>query len=395
MNKYLAGLIVSCCISGGLQAQTFDSYIDQILASNPDLLSARAAAASELYEARSENALDDPEIELSRQWAKGDSENKFEISVSQSFDWPGVYAARSKALKSQSRAMDYLNLSKELDARLEAKTLLLDIIYNKKQIKCLSEQFEAINRLVEKYTTGVERGELSRMDLMKLKIERIRISNSLDDAKLQSAVLKQSLSALAGGNSCDDIIAAMNEYPEEVILSVDDYDRILTEADPQGKYNALMAQSQRDIVKAESRKRLPSLSLGYIHSREDGDIFNGMSVGVSLPFFSAKNKVKAARALETSMQYEQQTIALQRKATMESNRIKTVDLFRRMNEMQSVFKNSDATSMLVKALEGGQISVLEYLNEVQYYLEARSELLTLEYEYQVAAANLNKYNILR
>ncbi len=395
MNKYLAGLIVSCCISGGLQAQTFDSYIDQILASNPDLLSARAAAASELYEARSENALEDPEIELSRQWAKGDSENKFEISVSQSFDWPGVYAARSKALKSQSRAMDYLNLSKELDARLEAKTLLLDIIYNKKQIKCLSEQFDAISRLVEKYTTGVERGELSRMDLMKLKIERIRISNSLDEAKLQSAVLKQSLSALAGGNSCDDIIAAMNEYPEEVILSVEDYDRILTEADPQGKYNMLMAQSQRDIVKAESRKRLPALSLGYIYSREDGDTFNGMSVGVSLPFFSARNKVKAARALETSMQYEQQSIALQRKATMESNRVKTVDLFRRMNEMQSVFKNSDATSMLLKALEGGQISVLEYLNEVQYYLEARNELLTLEYEYQVAAANLNKYNVLR
>lgn len=395
MNRYLAGLMVSCCLCGGLHAQTFDSYVDQILASNPDLLSARAAAASELYEARSENALDDPEIEFERQWARGDSENKFGISVSQSFDWPGVYAARSKALKSQSRAMDYLNLSKELDARLEAKTLLLDIIHNKKQIACLSEQFDAINRLVEKYTTGVERGELSRMDLMKLKIERIRISNSLDDARLQAAVLKESLSALAGGNSCDGIIAAMNEYPQEVILPAEDYVRLLAEADPQGKYNALMAQSQRDMVKAETRKRLPSLSLGYLHTREDGDVFNGLSVGVSLPFFSTRNKVKAAKALETSMVYEQQSLTLQRKATMESNRIKTADLFRRMNEMQSVFKNSDATSMLVKALDGGQISVLEYLNEVQYYLQARSELLTLEYEYQVAAANLNKYNILR
>ena len=50
--------------------------------------------------------------------------------------------------------------------------------------------------------------------------------------------------------------------------------------------------------------------------------------------------------------------------------------------------------MLEKALSGGQISLLNYLLELRYFLEAQQTLLDLEFEYNSILAKLNKYSLL-
>ena len=50
--------------------------------------------------------------------------------------------------------------------------------------------------------------------------------------------------------------------------------------------------------------------------------------------------------------------------------------------------------MLQKALEGGQISLLDYLLELRYFLEAQQTLLDLEFEYNTLMTDLNKYQLL-
>ena len=49
--------------------------------------------------------------------------------------------------------------------------------------------------------------------------------------------------------------------------------------------------------------------------------------------------------------------------------------------------------ILNKALAGGQISLLTYLQEVRYFVEARAVMLEMESEYNQVLVNLNKYKM--
>ena len=60
----------------------------------------------------------------------------------------------------------------------------------------------------------------------------------------------------------------------------------------------------------------------------------------------------------------------------------------------SVLTDSSNIEMLEKALSGGQISLLNYLLELRYFLEAQQTLLDLEFEYNSILAKLNKYSLL-
>lgn len=61
------------------------------------------------WKAYMEKILEAPEVEFSRVWnTESGGENKWSLSVSQSFDWPGVYAARREATRSSRSAMHFL-----------------------------------------------------------------------------------------------------------------------------------------------------------------------------------------------------------------------------------------------------------------------------------------------
>lgn len=61
----------------------------------------------------------------------------------------------------------------KLEKRLEIKLIYIAIINNKKNRQIIEERLEIMDRLIEKYSRGVELGQLSRLDLNKLLIEKI------------------------------------------------------------------------------------------------------------------------------------------------------------------------------------------------------------------------------
>lgn len=208
------------------------------------------------------------------------------------------------------------------------------------------------------------------------------------------ALLKSTLEVQNGGKNCDDIIASIDNYPDDVILPAEEYEKIIEENDPSVKYSSLMMQSQVQRVKAERLTRLPGFTLGYHHSWEDGDVFNGMIVGVTLPFFSTHNKVRAAKALSRSLEYDEMTVAIKKRATAKADREKALALYKQMSAYEAVLKNDNSVDLLGKSLDGGQISLLDYLGEMDYYMQAERDYLAAQYQYHQTLANLNKYKVL-
>ena len=375
-------------------AQNFDTLLNKVVSNNTELMSSVAATHSELLSLKSENNLPDPEVELEYQWGRHEVGDKFDVNVTQGFDWPGVYAARGKANKIASEAMSYLNRSNYIDKRLEIKQTLIDIVNVKKNMAVVKGRIALMDTMIEKYTTGVNNGELTILDLRKLKIEKIRLNESMAALESEFALLKSTLEVQNGGKNCDDIIASIDNYPDDVILPAEEYEKIIEENDPSVKYSSLMMQSQAQRVKAERLTRLPGFTLGYHHSWEDGDVFNGMIVGVTLPFFSTHNKVRAAKALSRSLEYDEMTVAIKKRATAKADREKALALYKQMSAYEAVLKNDNSVDLLGKSLDGGQISLLDYLGEMDYYMQAERDYLAAQYQYHQTLANLNKYKVL-
>lgn len=393
MRKYIIPILF--CLTEISFASSFDALVDSVIDNNPSLKSSDLQMKSEIYDAKSENMLSAPEAEFEYLWGRHDAGYKLNAGITQEFDWPGIYSARNKAIKTKSRALQYLRASNEMEKRLEIKLLYIDIIHNKKNKAILQERMDIMDQLIEKYARGVALGQLSRIDLNKLKIENIRLKNSMTNLDSEAQVLRSSLDKLNGGKPCQNIIDLLNEYPDEIILPVEEYDRLLADADPMAKYSESLTESQRYYIKAEKMTRMPGFSLGYHHSVEGGEVFNGLSVGIKLPSFSSRNKIKAAEAVSESLLYEQDMIKVEKRAEMIANRNNSVELLKKYSEYKSVMKNDDSISQLQKSLDAGEISIIDYLAEMDFFMVAAQEMLQLEYDYMIAVTNLNKYKLLR
>lgn len=385
----LAAFTITC--AAGATAQNFDTLLNRVISNNPELMSSVALNRSELYNMRSDNTLPDPEVDVDYLWGKGAAGNKFDFSVSQGVDWPGLYSARGKVNKTASQAFFNENRSDYINKRLEIKLAMLDIVSAKKRVALLNERLALIDTLVNKYSTGMKRGEITILDLQKLKLERLRLNESLTDASASLTEGVIILTRLNGGEDCNDIIEMLDSYPDESILPLESYEEAIADNDPAIKRASLMVDMGDERIKAERLSRLPSFSLGYHYNREEGETFNGIVFGLKLPIFSTRYKVKSARALRNSYEYDRLAMSATKLSEMKIAREKAVSLYKKITDYDSVIKSVDAERLLRMALDGGQISMLEYLTELDFYLQAETEQLDNIYNYHVALASLNKY----
>ena len=144
-----------------------------------------------------------------------------------------------------------------------------------------------------------------------------------------------------------------------------------------------------------SRSALPSLSVGYIHNVEIGDHFNGFSVGMSLPFFS--NRHRKAQALAELEASESNRLAaeleISRRVIADYTAAKNLD--KRISQYAPLFPagaKDDYLDLLRKSFDGGQMTLIMYLYEINYYTEARSAYITLLHDRATAMLSLSRFD---
>ena len=112
-------------------ATPFDDALATLLANNLAPRAEQLRAQAEIETMKADNQLPPPEAEFSRVWgSNAEVGNKWALSISQGFDWPGIYSARREAVRKARTASQYLYESTLLEARAEARQLLIDAIHN-------------------------------------------------------------------------------------------------------------------------------------------------------------------------------------------------------------------------------------------------------------------------
>ena len=119
--------------------------------------------------------------------------------------------------------------------------------------------------------------------------------------------------------------------------------------------------------------------------------FNGFSVGVTLPVYSRKHSLAAVRSRRMAAEFSSESLRMQLEQTVRVDFAGATTLRSQIALYAPVVENVNNLALLRKALDGGQLSLLDYLQEVSYFLRARLDFIDLNTEYTRTAFALSRY----
>lgn len=367
-----------------LAAEPFDNIIAEITTNNPALAAERAALIADITERSAENKLEATEIGFDHTWATDkNAGTKMSVSVAQGFDWPGTYAARSNALRS---SRDYAAKRVEASRRnLErsARNCILQVIDANLRCRLLNMVVCKLDSVSTRIETLLEMREATALDYRKATLSLIAAKQAHIEAEQARTDALNSLAALNGGTLPANV-ADLAEYPAAQLLPLSDYLSL-------GSYDAEATRAEAAIglldAKSANMGLYPGFSLGYVFQREGGMSFNGFSLGIRLPKYSAKTEANAARMLADARQLQAQAEESARNSEITSAYRAAQNSAKLINEYSNALGN-DYLQLLQKSLNGGQITYLDYFTELNFYVEQLLNLYSHQLRYQTLLTTL-------
>lgn len=387
--------ILPVMLSGAICAHSqtdLDKLVQEVAVNNKNISASARQIKAQQSELSTENNLPDPEVGFSHLWGQHGIGTKWGIEVSQSFDWPGVYGSRKKEIRLNESALTSLHQSNVLDAMLEIKSAMIDIIHGHKLVELHTSSVRRIDSLTKVYKRGYELGEISLLDINKLKIERLSAVRRMNEAATTLSDAIYRLSQLSGSADCSSIIERLKEYPLTPIQPLATYTSQLHRFDPMLAYNRKMSQAMQQKATTARRSNLPGFSLGYSHEYEMGERFNGFSVSLTLPVFSGRGKVRAARDMQESYSADYDRIYSERDSELKATWHKAMLLSNEIEGYAKALDDDNNIRLLDKAFQSGHITLMEYFLELNYFIDAQAQYLDLQYSYQLCMARLNRFS---
>lgn len=336
------------------------------------------------------NALPNPEVEFGYQWGVNDGQgDKKDLSVTQELEWATILG-KKRSVSSAKNAINQLQYETERrNVMLQTDLLVIDLVYNKIMTDESQKRWTIAQQLEEAYQKMLERGEATSLDYNKARLNFLKETATMQNLSMEREKLESQLKLLNGGNAIE---FSSDQYPfEEVIESFDSLWSRVEQTHPR----LLMAEQSRQLSQKEysaaRAEMAPNLKLGYAGEWTKEENYQGLSVGLALPLWANRNKVKTMKA-------NQQVVALQNETLKESMQIELKSLYAKMQsqknllqQYQSVASDYQGLELSEKAMKAGKITLLEYLMEQNTYLEMVEAYRAVEREYWKSVVGVEWY----
>lgn len=171
MNKRFSIFSAAILAFAGMSAQTsgIDAVLQQIEANNKELQANSHLISSQKLENKTNNNLPDPTLSYAHLWdSKNSDETVGEMVISQSFDFPTLYATRGKMNRLKTNALDAQATAFRQQILLQAKEVCLDIIMLQRQQALLDERLKNAEELSAMYTRRLETGDANALEPTRL-----------------------------------------------------------------------------------------------------------------------------------------------------------------------------------------------------------------------------------
>ncbi len=385
-------ITLALMLSAGSQAQrlSIDSILSHVERNNTALQALTKNNEAEKLSLKSANNLRETTINYSPFYADGVSGvASSEFIVSQEFDFPTLYAARSKAAKLESKNLDMEYFALRNDILLEAQLLCIEMLYLYDVGEVLDSRRQMAQNMQKHYETMCNEGSATIIELNKVKLEHMKAKAEHEQSHADYEVALQSLIALNGNKAIE--VDPFNQH----FSPLPDDNTILAEYmanDAQLKAASAQTDVSAQQIKVSKQNGMPKLSVGYRRNTELSSARNGFLIGAAIPIFSNRNKVREAKMRHESMQMQ-----------LKDNRIQTETALRtvlaEIRHTEEALKNYDkqllktAKTNIITALREQQINVIDYYREYNDIYEQELTLLQLVKNYRSLVARVMRYRL--
>lgn len=394
INKLLIVCLTVAMSVPGFAQENAGTVLSQIEKNNTALQALRKRTEADQYGYKAERALDAPEVGFDYLWGSpADVGTRKDISVTQSIDVAALAGARGKLADSRTElsAIQY-NIERQ-KILLEAKQLYIRIVYCNAVNAELSSRIARSEQIEAAYRDMQARGETDMIEVNKAHLAYLSQKNALSRNLVERESLLSELQGLNGGEPVE--VNASVISTDEVLPA--DFGAWYAEASQQIPELAYMKKNV-DVNAAEARTakmaNYPSLTAGYMAELVKGSNFRGLTLGLSIPIWSVRSKVRQANASCEAAKLEERDAV-----TKTYNSFKALyDRAKGLQEISTELSSSLAVSTEAMALtehklKAGDISLIDNIMELSLYYSLADEVLATSCDYALALAELYAWNL--
>jgi outer membrane protein, heavy metal efflux system len=393
MIRITSIFLISAFASFSVDAQTsLEKILSVVEKNNKSILAEKQYWEAQKLSYKTGLTLDNPKAEFDYMLGSPEGAgNQRDIALTQGFDFPTAYGKRKNVSEEQIIQTDFQLKSYRQEILLEAKMQCLELIYRNNLQTQLDQRLENANRLLEATNRKTEQGESNILDLNKIKLLQLEIKNQINLNTTALKMIQHKLDEMNGGNPLDvsqvDFPLVSGLPPFEAL------DSLIEANDPVVKAVEQEKEITREQVALSKSLSLPKLEGGYHQQAILGQKYQGFHVGMTIPLWENKNKVKTQKARLTHNELQIQEHRTKHYFENKQLYEQYVHWQKTFDEYQAILTSANNEQLLGKALEHGELSLIEYLMEVRYFYDAIGKLYEAEHELHQAIAALYKFQL--
>ena len=394
MLKHIVFALCGCLYAaiGLAQTNQTEQVIRTIEQNNKELKAFQSLMESQRLDYKSSNNLPDPQVSaFYLPFGEHTTGDYSEFQVSQSFEFPTVYAARGNWIDKQEEQLqlEYSRIRQEV--LLPAKKYCIDLISLAKRKEVVQLRMEQARQVFEQVQELFDKEQVGILQLNKAKIAWMQDQFQVEQIEAERRNLLLSLQKLNGGQA---IVFDQKVFATDLKLSnADSLWQQKKATDPEIVVSIGLEDVSMQQIKVEKNKLLPNLTAGFNHQGVMGSNYSGVYGGISIPLWSGRNKVKAAEARYQYQQSKTEAVTTAMYSTFLEQYNQYELMLRKYDEYTTTLEGLNSESLLLEAYQLGQISFMDYYIELQFYRQAYDKMLEIEKELHQLKAEILKYQL--
>jgi cobalt-zinc-cadmium efflux system outer membrane protein len=315
--------------------------------------------------------------------------NRTGISVSQSFDFQTAYLYKSQISDLKNEQLNNSYHKKYREIVLQAKLICTDLIYYNLLIKEYEKRYEHAQKIATAYKSKYDIGDASIIAFNKAQLNKLNTEKELENLQIEKNALLNELVGLNG-----NIPISFNDtifYGKQIPLNFEQWYAGAESRNPLLKWLKLEIELSEKQSKLNMAQSLPKFSAGYMSEITKGENFQGITVGISLPLWANKNKVKYAKLKTEATQNYENASKLKYYNLLKTLHAKAVALQKSVDAYNSNLQMYNNSKLLYKALEKGELDLINYIMELSFYYESYRNLLDMKRELYKVVAEMYQY----
>lgn len=380
-------------ISFGISAQTETSRVlSEIEKNNTTLEAYHNVNEAQKMENQTGIYLENPEVEYHYLWGNPMIIGKRQdVTVTQSFDFPTSYGLKKKIAGVQNEQADLDFRMKRSEVLFRAKTVCIGLTYLNAMHVELKKREQNARGIFEAYEAKFKNGETNIIEKNKTRLNLLNAQKAIRENETQQNFLLADLKRLNGGK---EIRFTQSEFaPAELPENFDSW----FEENREQNLLLQMVSNKIDIrekqLKLTKALNLPKFSTGYMSESVEGEAFKGIALGVTIPLWQNKNTVKLAELQQKVAEEIAADEQVQSYNRLKSHYEKAQQLQETLKDYTQVLESVNSTELLKKALDAGEISLIDYLMELSLYYGTVDNIFSIQNELSQTLAGLYYYQL--